>query len=107
MGAMPTAFATLLRAANPGPMTLDGTNTWVLRAPAATGAVVVDPGPPLADHLAAIAAAGTVDLIMLTHRHLDHTEGVPQLLDLVGGVPVAAGDPALCRTPAQRGVRGR
>ena len=43
MGAMPVAqpppWATLVRAPNPGPMTLDGTNSWVLRAPGATGCV--------------------------------------------------------------------
>ena len=33
-------------APNAGPMTLDGTNTWVLREPGAQRSVVVDPGPP-------------------------------------------------------------
>ncbi|MDQ1654424.1 MAG: hypothetical protein QOI35_3624, partial [Cryptosporangiaceae bacterium] len=36
-------WATLVRAPNPGPMTLDGTNTWVLRDPSAASCVVVDP----------------------------------------------------------------
>src|SRR5215475_3608616 len=91
------AFASLLRAPNPGPMTLDGTNTWVLRGPGSGTAVVVDPGPADEGHLAAVAAAGPIELIMLTHRHLDHSEGVPRLLELLDGVPVAAADPALCR----------
>ena len=38
--------ASVLLAANPGPMTLDGTNTWILRDdPERGSAVVVDPGP--------------------------------------------------------------
>lgn len=42
-------WAVLVRAPNPGVMTLDGTNSWILRAPGATGCVVVDPGPDDAD----------------------------------------------------------
>ena len=46
MGAMSSlTFASLRQAPNPGPMTLDGTNTWVLLEPGASDAVVVDPGP--------------------------------------------------------------
>ncbi|MBB4767532.1 glyoxylase-like metal-dependent hydrolase (beta-lactamase superfamily II), partial [Actinoplanes digitatis] len=48
-------WVTLLRAPNPGPMTLDGTNTWVLRAPGEEFAVVIDPGPLDEGHLARIA----------------------------------------------------
>jgi glyoxylase-like metal-dependent hydrolase (beta-lactamase superfamily II) len=40
-----TPTAGVVLAPNPGPMTLEGTNTWVLRAPGAASAVVVDPGP--------------------------------------------------------------
>ncbi|NEW30676.1 MBL fold metallo-hydrolase, partial [Nocardia cyriacigeorgica] len=40
-----TPSAAVLLADNPGQMTLDGTNTWILRAPEASGYVVVDPGP--------------------------------------------------------------
>jgi glyoxylase-like metal-dependent hydrolase (beta-lactamase superfamily II) len=76
-------WVTLLRAPNPGPMTLDGTNTWLLRAPGA-GAVVVDPGPLDEGHLRAVAAAGPVAAIVLTHSHLDHTEGVARLAELTG-----------------------
>ncbi|SCF34490.1 MBL fold metallo-hydrolase [Micromonospora mirobrigensis] len=87
-------WVTLLRAPNPGPMTLDGTNTWVLRAPGAEHAVVVDPGPADEGHLAAIAAHGPVGSVLITHGHPDHTEGVPRLGELLGGVPVLAADPA-------------
>ncbi|MEU6074922.1 MBL fold metallo-hydrolase [Micromonospora sp. NPDC047074] len=87
-------WVTLLRAPNPGPMTLDGTNTWVLRAPGQQHAIVVDPGPADEGHLAAIAAAGPVGLVLITHGHPDHTEGSPRLHELLGGVPVRAADPA-------------
>ncbi|MEV6375849.1 MBL fold metallo-hydrolase [Micromonospora musae] len=89
---LPT-WVTLLRAPNPGPMTLDGTNTWLLRAPGAEHAIVVDPGPADEAHLAAIAAHGPVALVLITHGHPDHTEGAPRLSELLGGVPVRAVDP--------------
>ncbi len=98
MGAMSSlTFASLRQAPNPGPMTLDGTNSWLLRGPGSTSAVVVDPGPSDEGHLASIAAAGPIEMIMLSHFHHDHTEGVGRLLELVGDVPVTAADPALCR----------
>src|SRR3954451_6705135 len=76
-------WVTLVRAPNPGPMTLDGTNTWVLRAPGG-GAIVVDPGPLDEGHLRAVAGLGPVAAILLTHGHEDHTEGVPRLAELTG-----------------------
>ncbi|SCE72902.1 Glyoxylase, beta-lactamase superfamily II [Micromonospora viridifaciens] len=87
-------WVTLLRAPNPGPMTLDGTNTWVLRAPGAEHAVVIDPGPADEAHLAAIAAHGPVGSVLITHGHPDHTEGSARLHELLGGAPVRAADPA-------------
>ncbi|PTA44160.1 MBL fold metallo-hydrolase [Micromonospora sp. RP3T] len=87
-------WVSLLRAPNPGPMTLDGTNTWVLRAGPDAPAVVVDPGPADEGHLAAIAAHGPVGWVLITHGHPDHTEGAPRLRELLGGVPVLAADPA-------------
>jgi glyoxylase-like metal-dependent hydrolase (beta-lactamase superfamily II) len=70
-----------LRAPNPGPLTLSGTNTWVVgRGPA----WVVDPGPLLDTHierlLAAIDARGGLGGVVLTHDHHDHAEAVPVLL---------------------------
>lgn len=76
-------WVTLVRAPNPGPMTLEGTNTWLLRAPGG-GCVVVDPGPLDEGHLRAVAAHGPVAAIVLTHGHEDHTEGVPRLAGLTG-----------------------
>jgi glyoxylase-like metal-dependent hydrolase (beta-lactamase superfamily II) len=49
-------WVTLIRANNANPMTLDGTNTWVLRVPGSDERIVVDPGPLEEPHLAAIAA---------------------------------------------------
>lgn len=83
------------RAGNPGPMTLEGTNSYVLAAPGATGVVVVDPGPLLEDHLADLAGAGAVELILVTHRHGDHTDGSARLHELTGA-PVRAALPAFC-----------
>ncbi|MCM3924737.1 MBL fold metallo-hydrolase [Frankia sp. AiPs1] len=88
-----TPLAAVLLAPNPGPMTLDGTNTWLLRAAGEQGCVVVDPGPDHAGHLAAVAAAGRVELILLTHGHADHSAGAAALHRLTGA-PVRALDPA-------------
>ena len=91
-----TPSASRLLAPNPSPMTLDGTNTWILRDPGSDECVVVDPGPLDAGHLDRIAAAGPVALIVLTHGHLDHSEAAPRLAEMTGA-PVVARDPAWCR----------
>ena len=88
-----TPTAGVVLAPNPGPMTLEGTNTWVLRAPGAASAVVVDPGPLDEGHLQAVAALGPVDVVLLTHGHADHSEGARRLADLTGA-RVRALDPA-------------
>lgn len=80
----------LVRAPNPGVLTLSGTNTWVLgREPA----WVVDPGPLIASHLRALAGVierrGGLGGVALTHGHADHAEAVEALLGL-HRAPVAA-----------------
>jgi glyoxylase-like metal-dependent hydrolase (beta-lactamase superfamily II) len=80
-----------LRAPNPGPLTLSGTNTWVVgREPA----WIVDPGPLIEAHVerlsAAIDAAGGLGGVVLTHDHHDHAEAVGKLLERYPA-PLAAG----------------
>ena len=72
-------------APNPGIMTLDGTNTWVLREPGARRSVVIDPGPLDETHLSAVAeAAGDVAAVLLTHGHADHSEGARTFAERAG-----------------------
>ena len=85
-------------APNPGPMTLDGTNTWLLAEPGSRVAVVVDPGPDDPSHLRAVLAAVNaqgrrVGLVLLTHGHPDHAAGARRFAELTG-VGVRALDPA-------------
>jgi glyoxylase-like metal-dependent hydrolase (beta-lactamase superfamily II) len=79
-----------IRADNPGPLTLTGTNTWVVgRDPA----WVIDPGPALPEHLdavaAEVAARGGAGGIAVTHSHADHVEAAPALSARLG-VPVSS-----------------
>jgi glyoxylase-like metal-dependent hydrolase (beta-lactamase superfamily II) len=76
---------TLVRADNPSPLTLTGTNSWVI------GGWVVDPGPALDAHLDAVAAAvGKAEGIAVTHDHEDHVEGLDALRSRLGDVPVVS-----------------
>jgi len=96
-----TDYASRILAANPGPMTLDGTNTWILKAPGAEQAVVVDPGPMLEEHLRAVLdAAGKVAVVLLTHKHPDHSEGAAWFANHAS-CGVRAVDPAF-RMPTDR-----
>ena len=98
-------LVTRVLAPNPGSMTLDGTNTYVLGAPGAGTAVVVDPGPDDAAHLSAVQEAlaardAECVAVLVTHHHGDHAEAaLPWGAHF--GARVAAADPAVA------GPRGR
>ena len=79
---------------NPSPMTLEGTNTWVLAEPGSTDVVVVDPGPLDEAHLQRIlehvsGRGARVALTLLTHGHPDHAESASRWTELTGA-PVRA-----------------
>jgi glyoxylase-like metal-dependent hydrolase (beta-lactamase superfamily II) len=86
-----TETASVLLCGNPGPLTLEGTNTWVLRAPGSDEMVVVDPGPDDAEHLGRLAALGRIPLVLISHRHFDHTDGIDKLVDATGATVRSAG----------------
>lgn len=81
---------------NPSPMTLDGTNTYVVAPPGAGVALVVDPGPDLSAHFDAVA--GVLDdvdarpvAVAVTHHHVDHAEAA-QAWAAQWSCPVVASD---------------
>lgn len=94
-------------APNPGPMTLDGTNTWVVGDVDHEPPVIVDPGPLDEDHLDRVlaAAGGSARAVWVTHRHHDHTDGAARLGELAG-CPVMAADPAFASSPENALVDG-
>ena len=86
-----TESASVLLCDNPGIMTLDGTNTWVLRGPGSDEMVVVDPGPDDDAHLERIAALGKIPLVLISHKHDDHTGGIDKLVGMTGAVVRSVG----------------
>lgn len=91
-----TDTASVLVADNPGLMTLEGTNTWVLCGPGSDELVIIDPGPGDDEHIARVAALGRIALVLISHRHGDHTDGIDKLVELTGA-PVGAADPQFLR----------
>ncbi|WP_031509241.1 MBL fold metallo-hydrolase [Streptomyces megasporus] len=94
-----TTRAVCVLAPNPSPMTLDGTNTWIVAEPDSSLAVVIDPGPLDEGHLRKVIATvertgRRVALTLLTHGHADHAEGAARFAELTG-TAVRALDPAL------------
>ena len=96
-----TPYVASVLAPNPGPMTLSGTCTWVVGDPGAGPVVVVDPGPADDGHLDRVldAAGAQVSTVVLTHRHLDHSEGAASFAERAG-CDVRAVDPAWRTGPA-------
>jgi glyoxylase-like metal-dependent hydrolase (beta-lactamase superfamily II) len=92
-------------APNPSGMTLDGTNTYVVGHPGSGQAVLVDPGPDIAAHLAAVesvlaARDARCVAVLVTHHHGDHAEAARPWGGHFGA-PVAAASGAVA------GPRGR
>ncbi len=88
---LPGHDAVGIRANNPGPLTLTGTNTWIYgRDPA----WLIDPGPALPEHLDAISEElderGGLGAVLLTHDHIDHAQAVPEIVKRFSPVPLAA-----------------
>ena len=91
-----TPSASVVLCPNPGYSSLEGTNSWVIRAPEDTHSIVIDPGPTDEGHLNVLNnKASEVGLILLTHRHHDHADGAHRFRQLTGA-SVRAWDPAYC-----------
>lgn len=86
-----TDTASVLLADNPGLLTLEGTNTWVLRGPRSDELVIVDPGPDDDEHIARIAALGRIALVLISHRHPDHADAIDKLVERTGATVRSAG----------------
>src|SRR5690606_23382329 len=71
--------------------TLEGTNTWVLRGPGSDASVIVDPGPDDDAHIERLAALGPIPLVLISHKHDDHTGAIDKLVDRTGAVVRSVG----------------
>jgi glyoxylase-like metal-dependent hydrolase (beta-lactamase superfamily II) len=101
LGALPRTadlepLVTRVLAPNPSGMTLDGTNTYLVGAPGSGQAVLVDPGPDDATHLAAVEAAlaardARCAAVLVTHHHGDHAEAAQPWGRRFGAQVAAAG----------------
>ena len=91
-----TESASVLLCDNPGPMTLEGTNTWILRGPGSAEMVVVDPGPDDDAHIERLVAlegilGAHIALVLISHRHGDHTDAIDKLVDATGATVRSVG----------------
>ena len=90
-----------LTAPNPGLMTGPGTNSYMV-GEAASGFIVIDPGPPDAGHVQRLWQAcadtegrgGHIALIACTHSHADHAPAAPMLQALCAQRPPIVGLPS-------------
>ncbi len=82
-----------LTAPNPSPMTLHGTNTFLIGF---TDIAVIDPGPMIKEHgksiLASLTESQRISHILVTHSHRDHSPLAGWLADQTGAAIYAAGD---------------
>ena len=72
-------------ARNPSNFTFHGTNTYIIGH---GNVAVIDPGPLIEEHLCALISAlkdDTVEHILVTHTHNDHSPGVVPLKEKIGG----------------------
>jgi glyoxylase-like metal-dependent hydrolase (beta-lactamase superfamily II) len=86
-----TDTASVLLCDNRGMLTLDGTNTWVLQGPGSDEMVIVDPGPDDDEHVGRIAGLGKIALVLISHKHGDHTDAIDKLVDRTGATVRAVG----------------
>jgi glyoxylase-like metal-dependent hydrolase (beta-lactamase superfamily II) len=94
----------LVRAPNPSPMTLEGTNTYVVGP--GDDVLLIDPGPANAEHLDSVRDAvgrARVTAILLTHHHHDHAEGARMFAEAFDAQVAAFGDDA--EVPVSDGMR--
>jgi glyoxylase-like metal-dependent hydrolase (beta-lactamase superfamily II) len=85
---------------NPSYQALEGTNSWIIRAPGDSVSVIIDPGPQDEGHLNVLHAkatqgGATIAAILLTHHHPDHADGAARLRQLAGA-PVRGFDKRYC-----------
>ena len=85
-----------LTAPNPGMMTGPGTNSYIV-GDAASGYIVIDPGPNDAGHIQRLFAAtggGQINAIVCTHSHPDHAPAAWPLQALCASPPPVLGLPS-------------
>lgn len=103
--------AKLVRAPNPGPMTAEGTNTYVLRGLRGGPAAVIDPGPDIPAHREAVIAEagglGKIAVIVVTHTHVDHSGGAPALQRATGALTYGFGPHGAGVSPQMRELATR
>ena len=90
-----------LTAPNPGPLTLDGTRTYIVEE-----RIVIDPGPDEATHIRAILeSVPDLETILITHRHADHAPAAVELKKATG-VRVLAPEGVLDDKTVDQRLRG-
>ena len=89
-----TPSAAVVLSPNPSYASLEGTNSWVIRAEGDPRSIVIDPGPEDEGHLNVLNSKASE--VALTHRHHDHADSTGRFRQLTGA-PVRAFDKTYCR----------